>query len=108
MNLLDRINQFPPNCCRLVARKKHGTMPMTTEEIAEKSGLSVGAVSEISRRKNWNGMRIEVIVAFSEACGVNLLKPERHIRYMRNRKMAHLSNGTHDQRKLFGTLLKAA
>ncbi len=81
---------------------------MTTEEISKASGLSVGAVSEISRRKNWNGMRIEVIVAFAEACGVNLLKPERHIRYMQNRKMAHLSNATHDQRKLFQTLLKAA
>lgn len=80
---------------------------MSGDDIAAASGLTKSQVSVLSNKEdNWNGIKPEVIVAFSEACGVNLLYPAKHLRYMREQGLGHLKRGNYDQRKLYQRLLK--
>lgn len=88
MTILEKCNKFPPFLCRLVARKVHGRQPMTNAEIARKSGLSIANVDKLARARNWNHCTLKTVAAFAMGCGVDLLRPRRHLDYLRRRKKA--------------------
>jgi len=91
--------------CRFLARKHRGHAPMTHEEISAKSGLARSTVVKVSRMQRWDRLPLTTIVAFSGACGVNLLAPWRQLRFWRKNKLAYLGRGTPQQRKMFARLL---
>ena len=65
----------PPSLCRLLARDSRREKALTVAQIAKAAGLSTRTVKRLSNRSSWDGLTIEVVFAFSKACGVNLLKP---------------------------------
>lgn len=81
---------------------------MTHTEIAIKSGLPLASVAEISMKTSWRGLRIEVIEAFSLACGVDHMRCRRQMEYLRRRKMIHLQKGDANQRRMYARLMQAA
>jgi transcriptional regulator with XRE-family HTH domain len=90
--LLQRMNRFPPFQCRLVARigKGRTVRPLTNQDIAERSGLSVATVSNLSRLKLWDTVPVATAMAFAEACGVDFLRLAAQRNYLRRRKLSHL------------------
>jgi hypothetical protein len=70
MNLYTRSKTFPPILVRLLARTKYGK-PLTTEEIAKASKLSVMEVEIISQSKSWEGIDVLKMEAFTKACRVS-------------------------------------
>ncbi len=63
-----RLNRYPPVLCRLLAREKRGR-PLTTVEIAERSGLPPAKVEAISASVSWEGVEALEMMRFIQACG---------------------------------------
>lgn len=78
--LLSKLNSLPPYKVRLHARHKRGRypIPMTAEEIATSAGLTTPLVQRISRLRSWNTVRVETMLRFCAACGVELLRQWDH------------------------------
>lgn len=102
--MLEIADRFPPFVCRFVARKDHGTKPMSHTDLAKASGLSRAYISVLSRRRSWKGIPINVVDRFSKACGVDLLTPKHTIRFLRYAKKNHLAGATIAQRKFIASL----
>lgn len=68
--IFDRVRFYTPILCRLLARHKHGA-PLTTDEIASKSGLVPFQVEALSASVTWEGIDIFILQKFSAACGVD-------------------------------------
>lgn len=106
MNLFELAEKLPPCVCRLVARKKNGWAPKSCRDIARESGLSVGYVSELSGKKSWRGIPIDVATRFAAACGVDLASPGPTIEFLRRTKKVHLKNAGLAQRRMFIRIMK--
>lgn len=71
------IHRFPPVWCRLLAvrypanKKWQWPIPMTDEEIAESSGLSVMEVKFIGRADKWDDVSVGKMLAFMRGCRIN-------------------------------------
>lgn len=104
--LIARFNRFPPMLCRLLARTRHGTRPMTTVELSAASGLTRERVTQISGLPSWEHLPLRDIEAFSRACGVNLLAPHEQRKFLRRRKRAYLERAAAGQRKLLARLIR--
>lgn len=74
---------------------------MSHRDIAHASGLAKTKVAELSLKKSWKGVPIDVVVKFSSACGVDLLRSRKTLAYIREAKRAHLKNATPAQKKFF-------
>lgn len=99
--ILDIANKFPPCLCRYLARKNHGHKPLSVREIAQKSGLSKSTVAELAVKETWSGVSIDTVVRFSQACGVDLLRPRDTISYLRRARKVHIENADPIQKKFF-------
>jgi hypothetical protein len=106
MSLLAKAERVPPYICRYVARKKHGTEPMSHTDIAKKSGLSRSFVADLSKRKSWKGIPVNVVDAFSIACGVDLMAPWETFDFLKSSKKDHLNGATLAQRKFIASLFR--
>lgn len=106
MTLLEKADRLPPYICRYVARKKHGTEPMSHTDIAKASGLSRSFVAVLSKRRTWKGIPINVIDSFSIACGVNLSTPSETIDFLKNSDKNHLNGASLAQRKFIASLFR--
>jgi len=105
MTYTARFDRIPPRLCRLLARSSNGLRLMTEEEICERSGLSRVRVVQISHMASWSLLRLSDIEAFSHACGVNLLQPKKHLRFLRHRNLSYLDRATVAQRKMLAKLM---
>ncbi len=65
-----RLKRYPPVLCRLLAREKRGR-PLTTAEIAQRSGLPPARVEAISASTTWHGVEVPDMKAFLQACGTD-------------------------------------
>lgn len=83
---MDDLDRFPPAMVRLVARTHRGRRPMSVSEIARRAGIGRSSVVAISSKTTWRGITLDTIIRFTSACGVNLLRIDRHIDYLRRRK----------------------
>ncbi len=94
LTITERFSTFTPIVCRLLARRVTATgavIALTDEEIAAGSGgrFSVPQVAKLSRRVVWGDTPVDSIMAFVNACGINLEDRDslkHHLRYMRNIK----------------------
>lgn len=105
ITLLKTLNRFPPFLCRMVARTGRGRKcrALTSQEIADRSGLDPSTVSKLSRKRTWSKESLWVIDRFSSACGVDLLHPRRHIDLLKRHRLAYLrTNGDYYRRLLKG------
>lgn len=95
----DRLREFSPIVCRLLARHPHGP-PLTTEHIAALTRLSTYEILAISAMTSWDTVRVEHMRSFVVACNLDF-EDKRHMRrveaYLRalrsgkiNRKFAYL------------------
>lgn len=69
-----RIERFPPILIRLLARNPRGG-PLTTMEIAERSGLLPMQVETLSFSTSWGGVDIPTYRAYTRACNLDLMNP---------------------------------
>jgi len=68
---LTRFDKLPPNVCRLIARMpKRMKEPLTTEQIAKRSGLSKQTVLKISKLRSWATVTLENHEKFKFGCGI--------------------------------------
>ena len=69
--LWKRFEGKPPILIRLLARLRHGR-PLTSKEIAQRSGLSLGKVEFLSEASSWNGIDVPTAKAFLRGCDVDI------------------------------------
>lgn len=86
--------------CRLLARKGRGRRIMTTDEITSISGLGRSNVDKISKLLSWRSVKVEVVMRFSMACGVNLFALKQHKDFWRRRKLDYLNHLTSAQKRM--------
>lgn len=106
MTLLEKADRFPPCLCRYVARKDHGLAPLSHRELAKLAGLSKSTVADLSVKTSWAGVSIDTAVKFSQACGVDLLRPSRAVAFLRSGKKHHLTRLDRQQKKFFLRLIR--
>lgn len=92
--LLDTLDRLPPFGVFALARKRR-RRPRLVDLVAS-SGLSQRTFCRIARKITWSGVKAADIDAFCSACGVNILRPDKHINYLKhtleyNQPMSHLS-----------------
>ncbi len=100
-----RIDKYPPVLVRLMARKPrasgngNGTRPLTTVEIAAKSGLPESMVEGLSHSTTWKGVDVYTVRDFTVACGVDFTNPlhmKRLSQYLQKRCAFHYLRKSQD------------
>lgn len=79
-DIIQQCDQLPPALVRFLARKNYRLLSI--KAIARASGLSAYAVECIARLPSWRGLSLENGLAFSKACGHDLLRPRRNLQYV--------------------------
>jgi hypothetical protein len=70
---LQKLDRLPPNVCRLLARVPHKPKaPLSTHDVAVRSGLSVQTVRRIARLRTWRDVTVGQMEAFKIGCGISL------------------------------------
>lgn len=112
-NLWQKINQFPPVICRLLARERTptgGVRPLTAVAIATRSGLSVMDVNSLSWLGSWDNVPFHLIRPFMEACGVDVTNKEilrTHSCYIRRSPSFKYLKSSPDWDKIYKPLIIA-
>lgn len=92
LKIEERLDRFPPLVCRLLAREGESNRhikPLTDDQIAERSGLSISRVKALSWLVDWKGVEVYEMLAFSKGCGVDLSdrsKLAKHLQYVRSKR----------------------
>ena len=89
-----------------MARKAHGTKPMSHADIAQRCNLSRASVSTLSKKRKWDGTPIDIVASFSAACGVNLTNPKRTTEFMRKASKKYLVGANKAQRKFLSSIMR--
>lgn len=105
-SILDRIENFPPFVCRLLARKHRGRVGMSHEDIAKASGLARSTVISISFRRTWVGIPIETVDRFSAACGVDFFCTKDQRKFLRKYPKGYVYKAPPSQRAMYGRLFE--
>lgn len=83
MTLIETLDRLPPCLVRLVARDpRHNGRRLTLKRLSDISGLSYGATQRLSGKRTWSNVTPAMIEAFCSACGVDILRPQRKIKYL--------------------------
>jgi hypothetical protein len=106
--ILDKLDRLPPCVCRLLARCRHGKgwRGLSHRELGQISKLPKSTIAELSFRKTWKGVAVDVVDAFAAACGVDHLRARRQITYLRTRSMTYTETGSIAQVKMYTRLLR--
>lgn len=104
-----RLDRYPPVLCRLLAREKRGR-PLTTAEIADTSGLPPAKVEAISASVSWDGVEVDDMKRFAQACGCDFdqQKDMRRVEdYLRKRpKFTYLKRSSQWKNYYYPLVLK--
>ena len=85
ITLYAKLQALPPYKVRWLARsRKRSRAVMTSEQIAERAGLSRSFVDEISRMRNWNTVSVETMLRFFAGCGIEPLRQQRALEKLRS------------------------
>lgn len=87
--LFRRLDRYPPILCRLLAKDGPYGAPLTDRQIAQASGLSLYDVHFLSEKPDWEGVDLQMLRAFTSACGVSFDDPvamKRVTVYLRGKK----------------------
>ncbi len=74
LSLKDKMTRFTPIRCRLLARRKASQTSVVAKsdaEIAAESGLNIGVVKGLSWCRSWDGIPVNVMLAYTIGCGVD-------------------------------------
>lgn len=82
LSFWQRTEQVPPILVRLLARQPRQPT-MTTQQVAERSGLPAAQVVAIASQLDWTGVDMPAARAFMQGCGVDLADP-KHVRRLRD------------------------
>lgn len=76
--LQERLTRFPPVMCYLLARRGNNrhVSHLNVKEIADRSGMAVEDVAELSWSVTWDQIPVRFLIDFPRACGV--LMDDRH------------------------------
>ena len=99
--LIDVLDRVPPCMCRLLARASNGRRSLSHHDLAEMTGISPSKIGRLSTKTTWAGENIDTIVAFSTACGVDLVRPYKVTTYMVWKRKAHIRSATGHRKDLF-------
>lgn len=91
MTLEKLLEEFPACLCRLLARENG--RPLSSRELARRSGLTRDRVDYISQTSNWQFIRIGEALRFLKACGVELTSLRRHREFIKRNNWGHLEYG---------------
>lgn len=87
-DLLTVLNQLPPYQVRLLALD--GRRPLSTRELALKSGLSRATIKTLTRSESWYPFELSTIIKFTKACNIDLLHQKAaHKKLLRMMKAQH-------------------
>lgn len=78
-NFWQKLNEFPPIACRLLARERTisgGVRAMPASAIALKAGMTTMEVNSLAWLTSWDSVPLAKIRPFMEACGVDLTNPQ--------------------------------
>lgn len=108
MTILQKLDRLPPCACRLIAKIRNGRgwRGPSHRELETISGIPKSTIAQITFRKTWRGIAIEIVDTFSAACGVDHLNVKRQTYYLRNRKLAHTESGSITQLRMYTRLWK--
>ncbi len=107
-SILECLDRVPPCICRLLARTGRGRKSLSNAQIAVLASISKNTVHRLSNRTSWSGFTIDVIMRFSKACGVDLLKPKRQMDYLRRGQFLHVYGSKGHQRQLYSKIFERA
>lgn len=79
---------------------------MSAADLAEKSGLDRSTITKLSHLTSWEHCTLDTILRFSEACGVDLLRPARAVRALKRNKLVYLQTCPPSQARMFDRLLE--
>lgn len=79
--VVEHFDQIPPCIMRLCARTRMRAKLL--REIAQESGLPLHVVKRIARQSSWSNVKIQHAQLFSQACGVDLLRPRMKLFYLK-------------------------
>lgn len=79
-DIIQQCDILAPCIVRFLARKNYRLLSVLA--IAHASGLSACCVKNISRLSSWKSLPLEDCLAFSRACGHDLLRPRRNLQYV--------------------------
>lgn len=91
--ILAKANQLPPFICRILARRKGAWQAMSLRDIADASGIPKSRVALIAVMKTWDEVPLSQVERFSAACGVDLMHPCRHKKWLRESDLRHVLRG---------------
>jgi hypothetical protein len=95
-----QLAMYPPPVCRVIARKivevdgHRRVYPISSQEVASKSGLSLKKVLWISEQPTWMDIRLGEIVAFLDGCGL-LETPVWRMRWFLRRSVGKAGSFSH-------------
>lgn len=93
MTILEKLDQWPPYLCRIVARDlrtKRNQRQLSLLELKERSGLSLCMVQKLSYRRTWSGVSTDTVSQFMTACRVDPFHARRHREWLKRRKKVAL------------------
>lgn len=110
-SMLEYANRLPPYVCRMIARRAgRGQQPLSTDEIAERSGLDRKTVLRIAKCKTWAKL-FRVVDAFRSACGVTPATERKRVEYVKQQRtnknpFPHLKRLSWQEQKMINRVLK--
>lgn len=103
--LWTKLDRASPRLCRLLARKKHGLLPMSNADIALRSGLARSTVNKIGQMQNWDRVTVGVMKRFMAGCGVDPWLLYKQFNYWRRLGLKYLRQSNNMQRRMYDRLL---
>lgn len=109
-SICEYADRLSPITCRLLARKQ-GQKPLTTDEIAERSGLDRKTVNRVSKLKSW-AKYLRLVDSFRAACGVTPKTERKAVAYVKAQRGAanpfpHLGKLGYKEKRMLARALKA-
>ena len=82
LTLSQYLNRITPRCARLLARDRHHRgVPLTRDQIAQRSGLSIRRIDLLATKDSWDGIPVDIMCAYLEACGITLQNRGKELAY---------------------------
>lgn len=107
MSFLPHFQKLPPFMVAAIAKGRKNN-PLTSQQIAAKSGIPLRTVERLCGLVRWHGVKAETIDRFESACGVDLISQSRVKHYLRctaTLAKTPLPNLTSTQRKVMNALM---
>src|SRR5262245_1571536 len=108
-SLLEILDRVPPCVCRMAAVEQKAAYQhvqrISVNELAKRSGIGKRNFLRISHMTTWKDVKVGVAMAFSEACGINLLDENPLYYFLLKRHREGLPYFKKAQREMFDKVI---